>query len=420
LIGKTNTVKKESVDSTPKSQTKSETATGSNKNDFAQRETKTNNAKRSTVRSLPIFIGFVAGALVGGIASPVFFTDTANLKEQNSQLEDRISALQSNQEGEFKELQGKHDAEISAMENQLAQQKSVATDNSNALVNAKAAMDKKDSEISVLKEQLAELKAQGQDTSKTKPGNTYPDILPGLRMVSIPAGKFLMGSPETEAGRGSDEGPQRKVAVQAFELSDTEVTFEQYDIFANETQRELPDDEGWGRGDRPVIHVSWNDAIAYINWLNGKTTSNFRLPSEAEWEYAARAGTRTPFYTGNCISAKQANYQSTVDYNECGVNTGKGLSSTSAVKSYEANDWGLYDMASNVRELTQDCWHENYTNAPSDGSVWLENNGGNCDRRVLRGGWWFGRPELLRSANRDWNNLVLADSNVGFRLARTP
>jgi len=246
------------------------------------------------------------------------------------------------------------------------------------------------------------------------------EFAPGIQMVAIPAGTFLMGSPKNEIGRDNDEGPQRVVAIQAFELSDTEVTFEQYDLFASETEREQSGDKGWGRGDRPVINVSWNDAVAYITWLNEKTASNFRLPNEAEWEYAARAGTITPFYSGNCISTKQANYDGNHEYDKCGANTGQYLDSTSAVKTYGANPRGLHDMSGNVWEWTQDCWHDNYTGAPIDGSAWLEDNGGDCDLRVLRGGSWNNFPVDLRSASRYWFNLDFAYLNVGFRLARTP
>lgn len=275
-------------------------------------------------------------------------------------------------------------------------------------------------EVSKFKDQPEELKEQEKTYPNISSRAVHPDVLPGLKMIPIPAGTLFMGSSENEVGRRSSEGPPHEVSIQAFELSDTEVTFEQYDLFASETKRKLPNDGGWGRGERPVINVSWNDAFAYIAWLNEKTASKFRLPNEAEWEYAARVGTTTTFYTGNCISTEQANYKGTgEDYNNCGANTGEYLGKTSVVRTYEANDWDLYDMFGNVSEWTQDCWYGDYRNAPVDGSAWLEGNGANCNLRVARGGSWKDGPEFLRSAARNSNFRHLAFNNVGFRLART-
>ena len=268
--------------------------------------------------------------------------------------------------------------------------------------------------------QLADRERNGKDPVAGKPIVENSKIAPGLEMVPIPEGTFMMGSTEQEFRRDSDEAPQREVAIRAFELSNTEVTFDQYAIFAGDTKRELLDDKGWGRGGRPVINVTWDDAIAYTTWLNEKTASNYRLPTEAEWEYAARAGTTSPFYSGDCINTKQANYNGKYDYDNCGAKTGKFLEQTSTVKSYEPNDWGLYDMAGNVWEWTQDCSHNDYTNAPSDGSAWLDDDSGDCRRRVMRGGSWSSLPHELRSAFRFRDNRNFSSSFVGFRVARTP
>ena len=242
----------------------------------------------------------------------------------------------------------------------------------------------------------------------------------GPDMVALPGGTFTMGSPDTEQERGNAEGPQHRVTVPAFALGRTEVSFADYDRFAGATDRKKPDDRGWGRGERPVINVSADDARAYAVWLSEQTGQQYRLPTEAEWEYAARAGTTTPFWTGDCISTNQANYDGNYDYDACGAKTGVYRAKTVPVGSLPANAFGLHEMAGNVYEWTADCWHDNYYRAPTDGSAWRGANGGDCARRVLRGGSWFGSPLNLRSANRGRNTADGANDIVGIRLARTP
>ena len=224
------------------------------------------------------------------------------------------------------------------------------------------------------------------------------------KMVRIPPGKFLMGSPENEAGRWDAEGPQHEVTISnAFEIGKYPVTFDEYDLFAKATKRKLPNDQGWGRSQRPVINVSWHDAQDYVKWLSGQTGKPYRLPTEAEWEYAARANTQTRYWWGDDIDTNNAVYNTT---------------QTEPVGTFKANAFGLYDTAGNVLEWVQDCWHENYNNAPKDGSAWLEVNGGNCDRRVVRGGSWDNDPRLLRSAYRNWGSTDYAIYFLGFRIAR--
>ncbi len=235
-------------------------------------------------------------------------------------------------------------------------------------------------------------------------------------MVSIRAGCFQMGSPASEPQRFSDEGPQHKVCLKAFEIGKTEVTFTQYDAFAEATGRKKPGDEGWGRGNLPVIHVGWEDAVAYAHWLSELTGQTYRLPSEAEWEYAARAGTETPFWTGRCINGDQANYDGRYDYNSCGAKTGVFRGKTVPVGSSPANPWGLHDVHGNVWEWVQDRWHRNYKGAPADGSAW---DRGDASARVLRGASWENVPWGLRSACRSRGSLGLRDGDTGFRLART-
>ncbi|MDP3664722.1 MAG: SUMF1/EgtB/PvdO family nonheme iron enzyme [Nitrosomonas sp.] len=243
-----------------------------------------------------------------------------------------------------------------------------------------------------------------------KPGQTFRDPLQsggeGPLLTVIPAGRFVMGSPENEPGRSDDEGPQHEVIIaQPFALGVYAVTFTEYDRFCSATGRKTPDDNDWGRENRPVINVSWHDAQAYRGWLNEQTGQSYRLPSEAEWEYACRAGTQTPFYTGERINSEQANF-------------GKAHGRTLPVGSFPSNKFGLYDMHGNVWEWAQDCWHESYQNAPVDGSAWLEANGGACDRRVVRGGSWNYYPQYLRSAIRLWFLTDVAYLNLGFRIAR--
>jgi formylglycine-generating enzyme required for sulfatase activity len=230
-------------------------------------------------------------------------------------------------------------------------------------------------------------------------------------MVVINPGKFLMGSSEKEPDRFGFEGPQHAVNIAyAFALGKTEVTFAEYDRFAEATGRTKPDDSKWGRDNRPVIHVSFADAQAYVRWLVQQTGKNYRLPTEAEWEYAARAGSQTAYWWGDNIGKNNA------DCSGCGSQwDGK---QTAPVGSFKANPFGLYDTAGNVWEWTQDCWHENYNQAPGDGSAWLASDGGDCYRRVVRGGSWDFDPQGLRSAFRYRCNTDGACLNLGFRVAR--
>jgi formylglycine-generating enzyme required for sulfatase activity len=236
----------------------------------------------------------------------------------------------------------------------------------------------------------------------------------GPLMAVIPAGRFVMGSPPDEPERSDDEGPQHEVRIaQPFALGVCAVTFDEYDLFCRDTGSPPPDDEGWGRGNRPVINVSWDDAQAYCAWLGEQTTKRYRLPSEAEREYACRAGTTTPFYVGARITTDQANFNGKFTYN--GSPRGQFRGKTIPVGSFPANAFGLHDMHGNVLEWCQDNWHPNYDGAPGDGSVWEGRSEGS---RVLRGGSWLGSPRHARAANRDVNHTDYRDVNLGFRLCR--
>lgn len=244
-------------------------------------------------------------------------------------------------------------------------------------------------------------------------------LAPEIEMVAIEGGCFMMGSPDEEAGRDHDEGPRHEVCVEPFEIGRYELTFGQWDACVADGGCDLlPDDEGWGRDRRPVINVTWQQAHEYLRWLNNcGGESGYRLPSEAEWEYAARAGTATPFSTGECITTDQANFDGTFEYARCPEPTNLDLHKTQPVGSYEPNPWGLYDMHGNVNEFVADCWNDSYDGAPNDGSAWLQ---GNCTRRVLRSGSWYGDATYLRSAFRCQSGPAFGHRTIGLRLARTP
>ena len=272
--------------------------------------------------------------------------------------------------------------------------------------------------------------APGPSTTKARapsqaPGTVYRDVLKdgseGPEMVVIPAGSFWMGSPEDEPERLQHEGPRHRVAIHLpFALGKTAVTFEEYDRFVEATLfRKRPKDLGWGRSNRPVINVSWDDAVAYAEWLSEQTGKRYRLPTEAEWEYACCAGTETSFSTGSCIDTDQANYNgSKYHYSNCGAKTGVYRAKTVPTGSLPPNPWGLHEMHGNVWEWVQDCWHESYEGAPDDGIAWEEADGGNCGQHVLRGGSWSLGPWTLRSAYRYGSSADGRNDSIGFRLAQ--
>jgi len=237
----------------------------------------------------------------------------------------------------------------------------------------------------------------------------------GPLMVVIPEGRFQMGSTTGDAGHDPDEEPQHWVSIRPFALASVELTFAEYDRYAFATKRRLLGPKDGSRRERPVVKVSWRDAVAYAKWLSDQTGKPYRLPTEAEWEYAARAGAGTPFSTGNCISLKQANFNSEDDaYGDCRA-SGKPLQRSKEVGRYAQNPFKLFDMHGNVWEWVQDCYHGSYAGAPEDGSAWLS---GDCTRRVLRGGSWRFGPRFLRSAERTDPIADAAEDHIGFRLAR--
>lgn len=241
-------------------------------------------------------------------------------------------------------------------------------------------------------------------------GETFADLLssgePGPEMVVIPAGEFSMGCFGTphlpDANCHGREEPVHRVTIpQPLAVSKYEVTFEDYDRFPGATEQ--ANDDGWGRGRRPAINVSWQQAKAYVEWLSRETGRTYRLLSEAEWEYAARAGS-----TGR------------MDWGENKANCGSCGSrwdgtQTAPVGSFPANPWGLHDILGNVGEWVEDCWNRNYVGSPSDGTAWTE---GDCASRVIRGGdFLVGGPPGAPVRSR-WPASTRAQI-IGFRVART-
>ena len=239
-------------------------------------------------------------------------------------------------------------------------------------------------------------------------------------MVAIPAGSFRMGCVSGQEECDDDEYPVHEVRVEAFELSRYEMTFEEYDRYTAATGRERADDEGWGRGRRPVINVSWEDAVAYTRWLSEQTGQRYRLPSEAEWEYAARAGTGTKYHFGNdksrlCEYGNHADRSTDYGWRNSSCSDGVGRR-TASVGTYRPNPYRLHDMNGNVWEWVQDCWNASHRGAPADGMAWQS---GDCARRVLRGGSWNSNRRYLRSAFRSGYSTGYRYRSIGFRVART-
>ncbi|MEA5564336.1 caspase, EACC1-associated type [Anabaena sp. UHCC 0399] len=247
-----------------------------------------------------------------------------------------------------------------------------------------------------------------------------------LEMVSIPIGQFLMGSPKDELERTDDESPQHNVTIQPFFMGKFPVTQGQWATVAafDKVNIDLnPDPSNFKGANRPVERVSWDDTVEFCARLSKKTGKIYRLPSEAEWEYACRAGTTTPFYFGETITTDLANYNGNYTYGtapkgEYREQTGEYREQTTEVGKFPANPFGLFDMCGNIWEWCQDEWHENYNDAPTDGSVWLGDNGN--QKRLLRGGSWNVIPGYCRSASRLCVTRVSSYSYLGFRVVVVP
>jgi eukaryotic-like serine/threonine-protein kinase len=228
-----------------------------------------------------------------------------------------------------------------------------------------------------------------------------------LEMVEIPAGEFMMGSPTNEAERNSDEEPQHRVSVLRLFMGRFAVTQAQWQqIMGNNPSQ-------FKGNDRPVEQVSWYDAQEFCKKLSQQMGMNYRLPSEAEWEYACRAGTTTPFHFGPTITPELVNYDGNYPYGS--VAKGKNRGETTPVGSFPANGYGLHDMHGNVWEWCEDLWHDNYQRAPKDGSAWVTE--GDDSRRLLRGGSWYTYSSPCRSASRNYYAPAIRDSYLGLRVS---
>jgi len=242
----------------------------------------------------------------------------------------------------------------------------------------------------------------------------------GPEMVVIPAGTFEMGDADDT---GVDfASPVHKVTIpQAFALGKYEVTFEEYDLFCAETGRSYADDESGGRGRKPAIHVSWNDAKAYVEWLSRESGQKYRLPTEAEWEYAARAGTRTSRFWGDsidqaCLYANVADLSAKEFFPSLKVlNCSDGAPFTAEVGRFPSNPFGLHDILGNVWEWCEDTWHSDYLGAPQDGRAW---NAVGEENWVRRGGSWFSLPKHVRASTRNGNPTGYRGNETGFRIVR--
>lgn len=258
----------------------------------------------------------------------------------------------------------------------------------------------------------------------TRAAETFKDCPECPEMIVVPAGSFKMGSPQAELN--ANEGPQHTVTIRKpFAVGIYTVTFDQWSecVTDDGCGNHWPQDGGWGRGNRPVIYVNWHDAKAYVAWLNKKVrslqpatedvgekppTGPYRLLTEAEWEYAARAGTTTAYYWGDRRDKGKANCDG------CGSEWDN--IQTAPVGSFPPNPFGLYDMAGNVLQWVEDCYHKNYDGAPTDGSVWMDRI---CDTRMMRGGSWFNSTYYIRSSQRFIVSPHIRANNAGFRVAKT-
>jgi formylglycine-generating enzyme required for sulfatase activity len=243
-----------------------------------------------------------------------------------------------------------------------------------------------------------------------KPQDTFRECAKDCpEMVVIQAGEFMMGSPPGEEGRFENEGPQHHVTIaQPFAVSKFDVTFADWDACVSVGGCPEVSDQTYGRETKPLMNVTWNDAQQYVAWLAKMTGRSYRLLTEAEWEYAARAGATTAYYWGDEIGQAKAN---------C-MNCGSAWDSleTSPVGSFQPNAFGLYDMAGDVWQWVQDCANINYAGVPTDGSA---STGGDCGRRVIRGGSWLDKSEHLRLARRLGIPIDNHSIDTGFRVGRT-
>jgi formylglycine-generating enzyme required for sulfatase activity len=294
-------------------------------------------------------------------------------------------------------------AAAAAKNEQSKSQGLASKDNNKELQELAEALKRQQAQSAQVQQQLASMEKAGE-AARQIAGGEFKDCAECPSMVTVPSGSFTMGTTSSETGRSRDEVPQHRVTIaKNFAVGKYEVTFAEWDTCAADggCNGYKPPDEGWGRGNHPAVNVSWNDAQAYIAWLRRKTGKPYRLLSEAEWEYSARAATVSAFYWGARATTASAKYDAS--------------NGTAAVGSYAPNSFGLYDTSGNVSEWGMDCLNKSYEGAPTDGSAWMT---GDCDLHALRGGAWNSPANNLRSANRDWDAAGFRVNRNGFRVAR--
>jgi formylglycine-generating enzyme required for sulfatase activity len=305
--------------------------------------------------------------------------------------------------------------------------------------------------------------AQTKNISSFKSGHAFSDCKDCPEMVIIPAGSFMMGAKENEPGSYPEEKPQREVSIKQFACGKFDITKKQWAVFVKETNRPATGGCFWSGlqtdtsvkpwdpnpaanwnhigfeqdNTHPVVCITWDDVQDYLKWLSKKTGFIYRLLSEAEWEYAARAGTTTAYYWGDSISHEYANYGADSGFQGLASGRDKWVG-TSPVGSFPPNAFGLYDMFGNVNQCLADCFEDSYTNIPTDGAAYKIDiqlkttgdmssmNGTNsCSYRMVRGGDFGDPPQMLRSAYRNWSPgpgatlKTYSSSALGFRVART-
>jgi formylglycine-generating enzyme required for sulfatase activity len=233
-------------------------------------------------------------------------------------------------------------------------------------------------------------------------------------MVQIPGGRFMMGAAKGEEGADDDEFPQHEVMVEGFSIGKFTVTQAQWKAIANLPKVETdlkPDPSNFKGANRPIEEVSWHEAIEFCDRLSRKTQKTYRLPSEAQWEYACRSGTTTSFHFGETITTDLVNFDG--NYNYAKASKGEYRKATIDVGSLPPNAFGLYDMHGNVWEWCMDTWHGSYDRAPNDDTAWIDKNGG---LRLIRGSSWSTNPHNCRSATRNYNDPTNCRNNLGFRV----
>jgi len=262
------------------------------------------------------------------------------------------------------------------------------------------------SRLKKLKAELVEARTLLASFADKQFSDKLPDGSHGPKMIKVPQGSYRMGDIQ-QSNHDGGERPVHAVNISEFSVSRYEVSFAQYDKFSNATGHPKANDNGWGRGNQPVINISWEDAKAYTQWLSKETAGRYRLITESEWEYIARAGSDKKFTWGSRPGRNKANCKG------CGSKWDR--KKTAPVGSFKANKFGIYDLHGNVWEWTEDCWSETYQGAPNDGSANLT---GSCNHRVLRGGSWNNYPSFMRSANRDQYEISEKTNMFGFRVVR--